>query len=47
VPQNGLSVKLGCFGAYPFNLLVAKPARGVYGFQDLDILFSWSLEIRE
>jgi hypothetical protein len=47
VPQNGLSVKLERFGEYPFNLLVAKPARGVYGFQDLDILFSWSLEIRE
>jgi hypothetical protein len=47
VAENGLSVKLGGLLAYPFNLLAAKPARGVYGFQDLEILLSWSLEIRE
>jgi hypothetical protein len=47
VAENGLSVKLGCFGAYSFNLLAAKAARGLYGFQDLHILSCWSLEICE
>jgi hypothetical protein len=47
VPQNGLGVNLGSFGANSFNLFVAKPASGVYGSKDVDILSTWSLEICE